>query len=116
MSEFVDENEEVADQKISGDDSTEANIVAAAPIMIDFAQPQQVLYCPTCTMPPEFCEFGASFDKCLPWIMENCQECLSEALLAELLGKASLEDGEEVRLDFFRLYDPLITRYLCVGW
>jgi len=28
-------------------------------------------------MPPEFCEFGASFDVCLPWIVINCPELLS---------------------------------------
>jgi hypothetical protein len=91
MSDFVEEVEEVEEQsnsKLSGDENV------SSVEMIDFAQPQMILYCPTCTMPPEFCEFGATFDKCAPWILENCQEALSDKVLAELLGKASLDDPD----------------------
>jgi hypothetical protein len=64
----------------------------------------QVVYCPTCTMPCEYCEYGARFEECLPWILENCPEALSDAVLAKAMGKVSIEDdsddGEEV---FFRI-------------
>eukprot|EP01034_Spumella_vulgaris_P025111 gene25111-31526_t len=93
MADFVEETEEVEEQvnsKLSGDEEVPSSAVE----LIDFNQPQSVLYCPTCTMPPEFCEFGATFDKCAPWILENCQEALSEKVLADLLGKASLDDPE----------------------
>lgn len=109
MSDFVEENEEVGNQKLSG----ESTISETAPQLIDFANPQNVVYCPTCTMPPEFCEFGASFDKCAPWIMENCQECLSENVLAELLGKTSLEDGEEAVSAQHVLFEKHIFKIYC---
>lgn len=62
----------------------------------NFAKPKKLVYCPTCTLPPEFCEYGQSFDKCLPWILENCPEAVSPDVLATLLGDASIADGEEV--------------------
>ena len=46
-------------------------------------------------MPPEFCEFGQTFDKCLPWIVANCPEVLSEKVLAAAMGEVSLEDGDD---------------------
>lgn len=90
MSDFVEGDAEVENQKLSSEE-VEAS-AASGPVMIDFDTPQIVTYCPTCTMPPEFCEYGASFDKCAPWILENCRECLSENVLAQLLGDVSLED------------------------
>ena len=62
----------------------------------DFAKPRKMKYCPTCTLPPEFCEYGQTFEKCLPWILENCPEAVTESVLAAMMGEASLEDGEEV--------------------
>lgn len=66
-------------------------------VFVDASQPKAMVYCPVCTMPPEFCEYGASFEKCLPWIKENCPEVLSEKVLAEMMGDLAVEDeGEEV--------------------
>lgn len=63
--------------------------------MIDFNSPHTVIYCPTCTMPAEFCEHGACFEKCLPWIVKNCPQVLSDAVLAEMMEGAAIdEDGE----------------------
>eukprot|EP01031_Cornospumella_fuschlensis_P034246 gene34246-41453_t len=56
--------------------------------------PISLLYCAVCSMPPEFCEYGACFDKCLPWILENCRECLSPEVLARSVGTLSLEEGK----------------------
>lgn len=92
MADFVEE-EDTPNQKVAGGEEQESAEVQSAPTMIDYDSPVLITYCPTCTMPPEFCEYGSSFDKCLPWIMENCQEALSEAVLAKMLGNASLEDG-----------------------
>ena len=66
----------------------------------DFAKPRKMKYCPTCTLPPEFCEYGQAFDKCLPWILENCPEAVSEDVLAAMMGDVNIE-GEEVCLRFF---------------
>jgi density-regulated protein DRP1 len=58
-----------------------------------------LIYCPHCTMPPEYCEHGPCFEeKCLPWILENCPEQLSEALLAQYSGEGTAageaQDGD----------------------
>jgi len=46
---------------------------------IDFSNPVTVIYCPHCTFPPEYCEFGPYYaEKCLPWITEHCPELLPE--------------------------------------
>jgi hypothetical protein len=63
--------------------------------LIDASKPNQVLYCGVCSMPPEFCEYGSCFDKCLPWIVEHCPEVLPEEVLAQAIGKLSTEDGEK---------------------
>lgn len=47
------------------------------------------IYCAICTCPPEFCEYGPTYDKCLPWILENFPEVLSEEVLAKALGKTN---------------------------
>lgn len=70
--------------------------------MIDFAAPVQVIYCPTCSMPCEFCEYGACFSKCLPWIMENCREALSAVKLAEVENSAG--GVTEVIVSIFKLF------------
>eukprot|EP01035_Chromulina_nebulosa_P035452 gene35452-47656_t len=74
--------------------------------MIDVSKPIEMLYCAICTMPPEFCEFGASFDLCLPWITEHCPQYLSanakklakkaEAAKAVVADKAVDSVGEAV--------------------
>jgi hypothetical protein len=62
--------------------------------MIDFDSPLTVQYCPKCTMPPEYCQFGANFQECFPWIAKNCPEVLSEKILNEMMDKLKLkEDG-----------------------
>lgn len=31
----------------------------------------EVVYCPNCTFPPEYCKFGPCWDKCKPWLQQN---------------------------------------------
>eukprot|EP00933_Yihiella_yeosuensis_P010182 TRINITY_DN1164_c0_g1_i1.p1 TRINITY_DN1164_c0_g1~~TRINITY_DN1164_c0_g1_i1.p1 ORF type:complete len:242 (-),score=93.25 TRINITY_DN1164_c0_g1_i1:234-959(-) len=31
---------------------------------------EKVLYCPTCSLPGDFCQYGPCWDKCKPWCME----------------------------------------------
>jgi len=33
--------------------------------------PLNVVYCGVCGLPPEYCEFGASYDSCLHWLSDN---------------------------------------------
>jgi hypothetical protein len=76
-----------------GSSSSSSDVKEAAPF--DPRHPLTVVYCPTCSMPPEYCEFGQTFDKCLPWIRENCPEALSPSVLAALMGEVSLEDADK---------------------
>jgi len=32
---------------------------------------EEMVYCPTCGLPPDFCQYGPSWEKCKPWCMEN---------------------------------------------
>ena len=72
------------------------------PLTTSTNEPITVLYCPKCTWPPEFCEYGQFYEShCLPWIMNNCPEILGEQFLADKLAKANLngdggDGGEEV--------------------
>ena len=62
---------------------------------IDVNNPVRVLYCAVCSMPPEYCEYGTCYDRCLPWIQENCPEILGADALAESIGKVGINQGEE---------------------
>ncbi|KAH9565824.1 hypothetical protein CY35_04G097100 [Sphagnum magellanicum] len=37
-------------------------------------QPLEVVYCPVCSLPAEYCEFGPDFEKCKPWLIKNAPE------------------------------------------
>ena len=30
-----------------------------------------IVYCPTCGLTPDFCEWSGKFDTCKPWLIEN---------------------------------------------
>lgn len=62
---------------------------------VKYSHPEVVTYCPTCTMPPEYCEHGSTFDLCLPWILKNCPEVLSDALLAKFMEQASIDGNAD---------------------
>jgi len=34
----------------------------------------ELIYCPVCGLPPEYCEFGPDFNACKPWIIKNCPQ------------------------------------------
>eukprot|EP01041_Mallomonas_annulata_P004705 gene4705-9325_t len=52
------------------------------------------IYCPICSCPPEYCEYGPTYDQCLPWILQNCPDILNPDVLSKALGNTSLEDTE----------------------
>lgn len=64
---------------------------------IDAEKPLHVMYCPICTLPPEYCEYNVPevFEKCLPWILANCKHVLSKAVLAKYLGEEIKDDEKE---------------------
>eukprot|EP00607_Mallomonas_marina_P009181 CAMPEP_0182420028 /NCGR_PEP_ID=MMETSP1167-20130531/4511_1 /TAXON_ID=2988 /ORGANISM="Mallomonas Sp, Strain CCMP3275" /LENGTH=232 /DNA_ID=CAMNT_0024595399 /DNA_START=18 /DNA_END=716 /DNA_ORIENTATION=+ len=56
---------------------------------------QSPIYCAICSLPPEYCEYGPSYDQCLPWILKNCPEQLEVNVLAKALGKVTIDDNKE---------------------
>mmetsp|Transcript_120090 Transcript_120090/g.233936 ORF Transcript_120090/g.233936 Transcript_120090/m.233936 type:complete len:266 (-) Transcript_120090:125-922(-) len=52
-----------------------------------------VQYSPFSGLPPDFCQYGPTWDKCKPWCMENCPEYYPE------LSGASLEDAKKTAED-----------------
>ncbi|XP_011625667.1 translation machinery-associated protein 22 isoform X2 [Amborella trichopoda] len=41
----------------------------------------RVLYCPICSLPAEYCEFGPDFEKCKPWLVQNAPDLYPHLLL-----------------------------------
>ncbi|RIB18159.1 translation initiation factor SUI1 [Gigaspora rosea] len=60
---------------------------------------KQVIYCGICSLPPEYCEFGPTLDKCKKWLQEKHPEMFdklySEPEMSEQLAKTSLEDQKQ---------------------
>jgi len=54
-------------------------------------QPVQVLYCPVCSMPAEYCEFSPDFEKCKPWLIKNAPE-----LYPQLVEEAANKTAEQL--------------------
>jgi len=51
--------------------------------------PREVVYCGVCGMPPEYCEYGADYEKCVPWLTAHCPHLLKK-------NDAASEQGEGV--------------------
>lgn len=51
--------------------------------------PQDIQYCPTCGLPPDFCIWGPTWAKCQPWCMQNYPQ-----YYPELCG-VSLDDAKK---------------------
>ncbi|KAM7259836.1 hypothetical protein ACFE04_015577 [Oxalis oulophora] len=54
------------------------------------AEKVQVLYCPICSLPAEYCEFGPDFEKCKPWLIKNAPE-----LYPNLLKECNNKEAEK---------------------
>jgi hypothetical protein len=61
----------------------------------DNMDPVTVVYCPKCTLPPEYCEHGPCFEECLPWILKNYPQVLSDAMLAKMTDSLDVGGEEE---------------------
>jgi len=75
-------------EKEDGDSSEKKETPTANP---DF--PIKVEYCAECTLPPEFCEYDARFDKCKPWLMVHYSK-LYPNLVKDSSGKVQNLDPE----------------------
>ena len=85
-------SEKESDELEMGDAATAAqdSTTTISQSMVDFSNPVIIVYCPHCTMPSEYCQFGPLFkEKCLPHMQAN----MSEIELASALGQVSLEGG-----------------------
>ena len=54
---------------------------------------KDVELCRVCGMPPEYCEYGAKFDLCKPWLKENHLDLypdLAELDVTEEMAEATL--------------------------
>lgn len=59
----------------------------------DVEYPLEVDYCGLCSLPPEYCEYGADPEKCKQWLKDNIPD-LYEELCSKVDG-LSVEDGGE---------------------
>lgn len=59
--------------------------------MAEKTQPVRVLYCPICSLPAEYCEFGPDFEKCKPWLIKNAPE-----LYPDLVREANEKEADKV--------------------
>ena len=95
MSDFIEKEEEQSDEN-----EQEEEVVLKEPDDVkkdEISQnmdPITVVYCPTCTLPPEYCEYGPCFDKCLPWILKNYPQVLSDEILSEMLGEVEVTEDK----------------------
>ncbi|KAL3681007.1 hypothetical protein R1sor_023963 [Riccia sorocarpa] len=53
--------------------------------------PLQVLYCPVCSLPAEYCEYGPDFEKCKPWLIKNALH-----LYPDLVKEAAEKTAEQL--------------------
>lgn len=60
-------------------------------------------YCGVCTLPPEYCEFGLSLEKCKEWLAANDQllfdKLYSQEALANATSTLSLEKEQQILKD-----------------
>ncbi|XP_068648106.1 translation machinery-associated protein 22 [Aristolochia californica] len=72
--------------------------------MAEKPQPVRVPYCPVCSLPAEYCEFGPDFEKCKPWLIQNAPDLYPDlikeanerevAKTAEQLQAAGISGGD----------------------
>lgn len=55
------------------------------------AVPVKVVYCGVCGLPPEYCKWGKSFERCKPWLRANAPELYPDLFGDEPAGGAPEE-------------------------
>ncbi|KAF3090810.1 Translation machinery-associated protein 22 [Orbilia oligospora] len=65
--------------------------------------PLEVVYCGVCSLPPEYCEFGATVKKCMDWLEGNHpslhQKLYSSEALESKMGTMTLEAQQKAEKD-----------------
>jgi len=56
----------------------------------EIKEAQDLEYCPTCGLPPDFCKYGTCWAKCQPWCLENYPQ-----YYPELTGTVSIDDAKK---------------------
>lgn len=89
-----EQNDNISDPVLKNDveNDNDGLPVAAQPIICVGVAPT---YCGICSLPPEYCEYGPTYEKCLQWALENCRESLSAVALSKAMGEEAEEEGEE---------------------
>lgn len=64
--------------------------------MAEKMRPAQVLYCPVCSFPAEYCEFGPDFEKCKPWLIKNAPDLYPNLVKEEAEKTAEQLEGLDV--------------------
>ncbi|KAL4205528.1 hypothetical protein AMTRI_Chr01g115040 [Amborella trichopoda] len=55
----------------------------------------RMLYCPICSLPAEYCEFGPDFEKCKPWLVQNAPDLYPHLLLNKESSDEAAAGGEK---------------------
>lgn len=78
--------------EISVEENTSSSKANVESLMIDVENPVIVVYCPFCSFPLEYCEYGAQFnDKCKPWILANYPHILG---VSDAMEGLTLNDND----------------------
>jgi hypothetical protein len=66
MADFI--NNDKVDNNNDDNDDNDENENEFTGVMVNYDSPTIVKYCPICSMPSEYCEWGPTYQtKCLPW-------------------------------------------------
>ncbi|CAO3626919.1 unnamed protein product [Cunninghamella blakesleeana] len=62
-------------------------------------EPRQLLYCKICTMPPEYCEFSGTQEKCKEWLQDTHEDIYNKLYganeITEGIEKVTVVEGEK---------------------
>ncbi|KAK6505536.1 Translation machinery-associated protein 22 [Arthrobotrys musiformis] len=81
----------------------ESSAAGAAAGAASTVVPLEVVYCGVCSLPPEYCEFGATVKKCMDWLEGNhaglYQTLYSSEALESKMGTMTLEAQQKAEKD-----------------
>lgn len=91
------EGEEAAAEKSPSEEEKKAAVFEPPPRAVfkphtdypEITAAEELEYCPTCGLPPDFCQYGPSWAKCQPWCMEKYPHYYPE------LSGLSLDDAKK---------------------
>lgn len=54
-----------------------------------------VIYCPICSLPSEYCEYGPCYEECLPYIRQNQPNLINEEKLNNDINLLNIDENNE---------------------